>query len=120
MPEQARQTIEEDTPALREVLSDDALRTVDDAMTAGSGPVSPADARAARRAARKARKDDPTRLGRDSIGKLLVEFSIPGIISMVFASLYNLIDTAFLGQALPDGSGVAVTTLALPVMRSGY
>ncbi len=116
MPEQARKTIEKDTPVLREGPSDDALRMADDAMTAGSGPVSPADARAARRAARKARKDDPTRLGRDSIGKLLVEFSIPGIISMVFASLYNLIDTAFLGQALPDGSGVAVTTLALPVM----
>lgn len=56
------------------------------------------------------------RLGTERIGKLLVEFSIPAIISMVFNSLYNVVDTAFLGQAFPDGTGVAVTTLALPVM----
>ena len=56
------------------------------------------------------------RLGTERIGKLLLEFSIPAIVSMVFNTLYNVIDTAFLGQALPDGSGVAVTTLAFPVM----
>lgn len=56
------------------------------------------------------------RLGTERIGKLLLEFSVPAIVSMVFNTLYNVIDTAFLGQALPDGSGVAVTTLAFPVM----
>ena len=56
------------------------------------------------------------RLGTERVGKLLLEFSIPAIISMVFNSLYNVVDTAFLGQAFPDGTGVAVTTLALPVM----
>ena len=56
------------------------------------------------------------RLGTERIGKLLLEFSIPAIISMVFNTLYNVVDTIFLGQALPDGSGVAVTTLAFPVM----
>ena len=56
------------------------------------------------------------RLGTERIGRLLLEFSIPAIISMVFNSLYNVVDTAFLGQAFPDGTGVAVTTLALPVM----
>lgn len=49
------------------------------------------------------------------IGKLLLEFSIPAIISMIFNSLYNVVDTAFLGHAVGD-VGIAVTTLALPVM----
>ncbi|MBE6463880.1 MAG: MATE family efflux transporter [Eggerthellaceae bacterium] len=111
MSEQARKNIEGSMAALNEASLNDAPQMAD-----GSEGVSAPAASANSRAARKARKDDPTRLGRDSIGKLLVEFSIPGVISMVFSSLYNLIDTAFLGQALPDGSGVAVTTLALPVM----
>lgn len=56
------------------------------------------------------------RLGTERVGKLLLEFSIPAIVSMVFNTLYNVVDTVFLGWAFPDGSGVAVTTLALPVM----
>ena len=55
------------------------------------------------------------RLGEERIGKLLLEFSIPAIVSMVFNTLYNVVDTAFLGQAVGE-VGVAVTTLALPVM----
>ena len=47
--------------------------------------------------------------------QLLLEFSIPAIISMVFNSLYNVVDTAFLGHAVGE-VGVAVTTLACPVM----
>lgn len=57
----------------------------------------------------------PDRLGTMKIGKLLLEFSIPAIISMIFNSLYNVVDTAFLGHAVGD-VGLAVTTLALPVM----
>ena len=55
------------------------------------------------------------RMGTERIGKLLLEFSIPAIISMVFNSLYNVVDTAFLGHAVGE-VGVAVTTLAFPVM----
>lgn len=54
------------------------------------------------------------RLGTERIGRLLLEFSVPAIISMVFNSMYNVVDTAFLGQAVGE-MGVAVTTLALPV-----
>ena len=50
------------------------------------------------------------------IGKLLFKYSVPSVITMILGSTYNLVDTAFLGQAYPDGTGVAVTTLALPVM----
>ena len=56
------------------------------------------------------------RLGTERIGKLMLEFSIPAIVGMVFSSLYNVVDTAFLGIAFPDGTGVAVTTLAFPIM----
>ena len=64
----------------------------------------------------KTRNTEKTdRLGTAKIGKLLFEFTLPCIAMAVFNSLYNLIDAAFLGIALPDGSGVAVTTLALPV-----
>ncbi len=55
------------------------------------------------------------RIGTERIGKLLLEFSIPAIVSMIFNSLYNVVDTAFLGHAVGD-VGVAVTTLAFPVM----
>ena len=61
-------------------------------------------------------KNTENKLGTAKIGSLLIEFSIPAVAGMVLSSFYNLIDTAFLGQAYPDGSGVAVTTLALPIM----
>ena len=60
-------------------------------------------------------KQSPDRLGTMKIGKLLLEFSIPAIISMIFNSLSNVVDTAFLGHAVGD-VGIAVTTLALPVI----
>ena len=64
----------------------------------------------------KKKVDKNNKLGTAKVGKLLAEFSIPAIAGMVLTSFYNLIDTAFLGQAFSDGSGVAVTTLALPIM----
>jgi len=54
------------------------------------------------------------RLGTAKVGKLLLEFSIPAIISMIFNALYNVVDSVFLGQAL-GSVGIAVTTLAMPV-----
>lgn len=66
--------------------------------------------------AKKKIKNTENKLGTAKIGSLLIEFSIPAVAGMVLSSFYNLIDTAFLGQAYPDGSGVAVTTLALPIM----
>ncbi len=62
-----------------------------------------------------ARPRQTDRLGTDPIGKLLFEFSLPSIISMVFNMMYNVVDTAMLGWFVGE-VGVAVTTLALPVM----
>lgn len=59
--------------------------------------------------------DSPDRIGTAPVGKLLLEFSIPAILSMLFNTLYNLVDTVFLGWAVGK-VGVAVTTLAMPVM----
>lgn len=39
-------------------------------------------------------------LGTEKIGKLLVKFAIPGIISMVVNSLYNIVDQIFIGQGV--------------------
>ena len=38
------------------------------------------------------------RLGTERIGKLLLEFSIPDIVSMVFNSLYNVVTRRFWGM----------------------
>lgn len=39
-------------------------------------------------------------LGTEKIGKLLIKFSIPGIISMVVNALYNIVDQIFIGQGV--------------------
>lgn len=58
---------------------------------------------------------ETNRLGTERIGKLLLEFSIPAIVSMVFNTLYNVVDTVVLFHAIGE-VGAAVTTVALPVM----
>ncbi len=63
----------------------------------------------------KINKSDTTRLGREKIGKLLLEFAIPAVIGMMFNTLYNIVDTAFLQRSMGD-AGAAVATLAFPVM----
>ena len=60
-------------------------------------------------------KNDPDRLGKERIGSLLLEFAVPAIFGMLFNTLYNIIDTAFLQTAVGD-TGAAVATLAMPVM----
>ncbi|MCQ2592888.1 MAG: MATE family efflux transporter [Treponema sp.] len=39
-------------------------------------------------------------LGTEKVGKLLIKFAIPGIISMVVNSLYNIVDQIFIGQGV--------------------
>lgn len=61
------------------------------------------------------RAQEVNRLGTERIGKLLLEFSIPAIVSMIFNTLYNVVDTVVLFHAIGE-VGAAVTTVALPVM----
>lgn len=53
----------------------------------------------------------PTTLGTEPIGKLLKQFAIPAIIAMTASSLYNMIDSIFIGQGVGTLaiSGLAVT-----------
>ena len=39
-------------------------------------------------------------IGTEKIGKLLLKFSIPGVISMLVNSIYNIVDQIFIGQGV--------------------
>ena len=53
-------------------------------------------------------------LGTEKIGKLLMKFAIPGIISMVVNSLYNIIDQIFIGQGV-GYLGNGATSVVFPM-----
>ena len=40
----------------------------------------------------------PTALGTEKIGKLLMQYAIPAIIAMTASSLYNMVDSIFIGH----------------------
>ena len=40
----------------------------------------------------------PTELGTAPIGKLLIQYSLPAIIAMMASSLYNIVDTIYIGH----------------------
>ena len=58
------------------------------------------------------RKGNP--LGWEKIGKLLLKFSLPGIISMLVNSLYNIVDQIFIGQGV-GYLGNGATTVIFPL-----
>ena len=53
----------------------------------------------------------PTELGTEQIGKLLKQYALPAIIAQTAASLYNMVDSIFIGQGVGPLaiSGLAVT-----------
>ena len=55
-------------------------------------------------------KKVPSELGTERIGKLLAQYAIPAIIAQIAASLYNLIDRAFIGH-MPDVGPEAISGL---------
>ncbi len=58
----------------------------------------------------------PTALGTESIRKLLTQYAVPAIIAMTASSLYNMVDSIFIGQGVGPLaiSGLAIT---FPVMN---
>ena len=54
----------------------------------------------------------PTELGSKPVGRLLWQYSLPAIIAMVASSIYNIVDSIFVGQGLGDEaiSGMAVAS----------
>ena len=56
-------------------------------------------------------KKVPTELGTENIGKLLMQYAIPAIIAQTAASLYNMIDSVFIGH-IPNVGAEAISGLA--------
>lgn len=54
-------------------------------------------------------------LGKASIFPLLLKYSIPAILNMFISVFYSFIDAVFLAWSTPDGIGVAVVALAMPL-----
>ena len=61
-------------------------------------------------------QDSPLSLGTDSLSRLLMRYALPAIIAQVAASLYNIVDSIFVGQGVGP---MAITGLALtmPMMN---
>ena len=53
-------------------------------------------------------------LGYAPVGKLLMQYAIPSVISTLLASLYNMVDQMFIGQRI-GYLGNAATTVAYPL-----
>ena len=53
----------------------------------------------------------PTELGTEKIGKLLIQYAVPAIIAMTASSLYNMVDSIFIGHGVGPLalSGLALT-----------
>lgn len=56
-------------------------------------------------------QNNPHLLGTEKIGKLLLQYSIPAIVGMTITSLYNIIDSIFIGHGVGAMaiSGLAIT-----------
>ena len=59
------------------------------------------------------KKENP--LGTEPVGKLLLAFSVPSIISCLVNSIYNIVDQIFIGQGV-GYLGNAATTVSFPMM----
>ncbi|MGN0973616.1 MAG: MATE family efflux transporter [Bacilli bacterium] len=53
-------------------------------------------------------------LGNEKIGKLIKKFSIPCVISMIVAALYNIVDQIFIGWSSAGAAGNAATNIVYP------
>ena len=62
----------------------------------------------------------PTELGVKKISTLLKQYAVPGIIAMTASSLYNMVDSIFIGH-IPDVGPYAISALAIcsPLMNLG-
>ena len=61
-------------------------------------------------------KNDPHVLGQERIGKLLLQYSIPAIIGMTITSLYNIIDSIFIGHGVGP-MAIAGLAVSFPLMN---
>ena len=64
------------------------------------------------------KNDAADRLGKESVGKLLIKFSIPAIVGMLVNALYNVVDRIFVGQGVNE-IALGGLSLVLPLMTIG-
>lgn len=60
----------------------------------------------------------PTELGELPIGRLLASYALPAIVAMVASSVYNIVDSIFVGQGVGD-IGISGMAVASPFMNLG-
>ncbi|MDR1723481.1 MAG: MATE family efflux transporter [Tannerella sp.] len=58
----------------------------------------------------------PTELGTERIGKLLGQYAIPAIVAMIAASLYNLVDSIFIGHGV-GALAISGLSITFPFMN---
>ena len=64
-----------------------------------------------------AKKDNATlELGTKPVGKLLTQYALPAIIAMVASSLYNMVDSIFIGQGV-GAMAIAGLAITFPFMN---
>lgn len=59
-------------------------------------------------------------LGNDNIYKLLIKLSIPAILSMVVAAVYNLVDRIFLGRVNPLSLSAVGITMPFQIVQMAF
>ncbi len=63
-----------------------------------------------------AKTDSPFTLGTKSVSKLLVQYSVPAIIASVATSLYNIVDSIFIGRGVGP-MAIAGLAITFPLMN---
>jgi len=63
----------------------------------------------------EAPENSTSQIGRDSITKLMIRFSIPSIVGMLVNALYNIVDRMFIGHGI-GAMGIAGVTISFPLM----
>lgn len=61
-------------------------------------------------------RNDPHILGKEPVGKLLLQYSIPAIVGMTITSLYNIIDSIFIGHGIGP-IAIAGMAVSFPLMN---
>ena len=63
-----------------------------------------------------AKTDSPLTLGTKSVSKLLIQYSVPAIIASVATSLYNIVDSIFIGRGVGP-MAIAGLAITFPLMN---
>lgn len=59
---------------------------------------------------------DDNAFSKEKVSKLLLKFSVPAIISLLVAELYNMVDTIFVGREI-GGNAIAALVVVFPIQR---